>query len=350
MTVYKLAAAIFLTLCAEATAQTSFWTNSAVPVTKEDPDRQSTTVGLKFYSDVPGSVMGVRFFKGSRNTGTHVGTLWSSSGARLASVTFSGETSYGWQQATFSSPVSIAANTTYVISYSAPYGYYACDQYYSWTSLSASPLHVSGTTPGVYGYGSGTVFPASTWNRSNYWVDVVFKASSTTPTSPSTYSISGTISGVSAATVTLSGPVTGTTTTNSLGQFTFASRPNGSYIVAPSKSGYAFTPSTRSVTINGASVTGVNFTGAAVANPVPHTVSLNWKASTSTNLKGYYVYRADVAGGAYAKLNSLPLSATSYTDGSVASGRIYYYVTTAVNTSNVESSYSNQATAVVPSP
>ena len=351
MTVYKLATAIFLTLCAEATAQTSFWTNSAVPVTKEDPDRQSTTVGLKFYSDVPGTITAVRFYKGSRNTGTHVGTLWSSSGARLASVTFSGETSSGWQQASFSSPVSIAANTTYVVSYSAPYGYYACDQYYSWTSLSASPLHVSGTTPGVYGYGSGTVFPASTWNRSNYWVDVVFKASgSTTPTSPSTYSISGTVSGAAAATVTLSGAASRTSTTNSLGQFTFSSLPNGSYVVAPSKSGYTFLPSTTPVTINGTSVSGVTFTGKAVANPVPHTVSLSWKASTSTNLKGYYVYRADVAGGAYAKLNSSPISATSFTDGSVASGRIYYYVTTAVNTSNVESSYSNQATAVVPTP
>ena len=43
MTVYKLAAAIFLTLCAEATAQTSFWTNSAVPATKEESDTQSVT-------------------------------------------------------------------------------------------------------------------------------------------------------------------------------------------------------------------------------------------------------------------------------------------------------------------
>ena len=99
MTAYKLAAAIFLMLCAEATAQTSFWNNSAVPGTKEASDSQSVTVGLKFYSDVAGSVTGIRFYKGSRNTGTHVGTLWSSSGAKLASVTFSGETSSGWQQA-----------------------------------------------------------------------------------------------------------------------------------------------------------------------------------------------------------------------------------------------------------
>ena len=62
MTVYKLATAIFLTLCAEATAQTSFWTNSAVPATKEvTNDTKSVTLGLKFYSDVPGTDHGRPF-------------------------------------------------------------------------------------------------------------------------------------------------------------------------------------------------------------------------------------------------------------------------------------------------
>lgn len=348
MTVYKLTVAIFLTLCAEATAQTSFWTTSSAPVTKENSDAASVTVGLKFYSDVAGSITGIRFYKGSRNTGTHVGTLWSSSGAKLASVTFSGETASGWQQAAFSSPVNIAANTPYIVAYTAPYGRYASDQYYPWTNLNRTPLHVSGASPGVYAYGSGPMYPTNTYNSTNYWVDVIFQTSGST--TPSTYSISGTVSGVSATTVTLSGPVARSSTTDSLGKFTFASLPNGSYVVAPSKSGYTFTPSTKSVTINGASVTGVNFTGTAVTSSIPHTVSLSWNASTSTNIKGYYVYRADIAGGAYAKLNGSPVTATAYTDASVASGRTYYYVTTAVDTNNVESTYSNQATAVVPSP
>jgi hypothetical protein len=347
MTAYKLAAAIFLILCAQATAQTSFWNNSALPANQQESDTQSVTVGLKFYSDVAGSVTGIRFYKGALNTGTHVGTLWSSSGAKLASVTFSGETSSGWQQASFSSPVNIAANTPYIVAYTAPYGRYAGDQYYRWTNLNATPLRVSGTSPGVYAYGSGPTYPTNTWNSTNYWVDVVFK---TTSTSTTTYSISGTVSGAGATTVTLSGPVARSSTTDSLGKFTFASLPNGSYVVAPSKSGYTFTPSTKSVTINSASVTGVNFTGTAVANSISHTVSLSWNASTSTNIKGYYVYRADIAGGAYAKLNGSPVSATAYADGSVASGRTYYYVTTAVDTNNIESTYSNQATAVVPSP
>ena len=77
-------------------------------------------VGVKFTSDVSGTVTGIRFYKASKNTGTHVGNLWTASGRKLASATFTGETASGWQQVTFSSPVSINANTTYVASYFAP--------------------------------------------------------------------------------------------------------------------------------------------------------------------------------------------------------------------------------------
>ena len=65
MTVFKVFTAFALILCAEATAQTSFWTNSSVPTLREDSDNKSVTVGLNFYSDVPGSITGVRFYKGS---------------------------------------------------------------------------------------------------------------------------------------------------------------------------------------------------------------------------------------------------------------------------------------------
>ena len=53
---------------------------------------------MKFRSDVAGQVTGVRFYKGSGNTGTHIGNLWSSTGTLLASATFTGESASGWQQ------------------------------------------------------------------------------------------------------------------------------------------------------------------------------------------------------------------------------------------------------------
>lgn len=339
-----------------ATSQSSLWSQSAAPLFPEVSNTSSITLGLKFYTDVPGTITGVRFFKGPHNTGTHTGNLWSSTGTKLASVKFSTETASGWQQANFSSPISIVANTTYVISYTAPKGRQAQDQNYPWSTLSAGSLHVAGSSPGVHTNGSGALFPTSTWNNSNYWVDVVFTPSGTTPTptpSPdpitSTYIISGKVSG-SAATLTLSGAASKVTSTDGSGNYSFTGLPNGSYVVAPSQSGYTFTPSTVSAIINGVSVSGLNFTGTAVPAPVQHSVVLSWSASTSSNVAGYNLYRADVAGGAYAKVNGAPVATTSFVDSSVASGRTYYYVSTALDSNNAESTYSSQAVAVVPTP
>ena len=97
------------------------------------------------------------------------------------------------------------------------------------------------------------------------------------------------------------------TSTDGSGNYSFTGLPNGSYVVAPSQSGYTFTPSTVSAIINGVSVSGLNFTGTAVPAPVQHSVVLSWSASTSSNVAGYNLYRADVAGGAYAKVNGAPV-------------------------------------------
>jgi Abnormal spindle-like microcephaly-assoc'd, ASPM-SPD-2-Hydin len=78
-----------------------------------------------------------------------------------------------------------------------------------------------------------------------------------------------------------------------------------------------------------------------------HTVGLSWNASTS-QVVGYNVYRGTLAGGPYTKINGAVETSTSFTDNAVQGGTTYYYVTTAVDGNNVESGYSNQASAVVP--
>lgn len=86
-------------------------------------------------------------------------------------------------------------------------------------------------------------------------------------------------------------------------------------------------------------------TGVAVST---HTVSLNWTASTST-VTGYNVYRSTTNGSGYAKINSAVVTGVSYTDAStLQSGTTYYYVTTAVDSSGNESTYSNTASAPIP--
>jgi len=80
---------------------------------------------------------------------------------------------------------------------------------------------------------------------------------------------------------------------------------------------------------------------------VQHSVSLSWSPSNST-VTGYNIYRGTISGGPYAKINPAVDALTTYADGTVQSGQTYYYVTTAVDSSGVESTYSNQVTAQIP--
>jgi fibronectin type 3 domain-containing protein len=77
---------------------------------------------------------------------------------------------------------------------------------------------------------------------------------------------------------------------------------------------------------------------------------LNWTASTSSNLKGYNVYRGTQNGGPYTKITFTPVVGTSYTDTTALAGQTYYYVTTAVDNNNNESVYSNQTLGTIPTP
>ncbi|WP_199751903.1 N,N-dimethylformamidase beta subunit family domain-containing protein [Actinoplanes sp. ATCC 53533] len=160
----------------------SVWATSVIPGTPADSDTAAVEVGMKFRADVAGQVTAVRFYKGSGNSGTHVGHLWSATGTLLGTVTFSGETATGWQTATFATPVPVAAGTTYVVSYYAPAGRYAGDSGYFASGVDNGPLHalqngVDGPN-GIYRYGTGGGFPSNTWESTNYWVDVVFTPAS----------------------------------------------------------------------------------------------------------------------------------------------------------------------------
>ena len=147
----------------------------------------SIELGVKFRSSVNGFITGIRFYKGSSNTGTHTGTLWSLTGTQLATVTFSGESASGWQQATFGSPVPVTAGTTYVASYHTFTGFYSVTNNYFTTSTTRGPLTALATGidggNGVYLYGASG-FPNSTYQATNYWVDVVLGTSGADTVAP----------------------------------------------------------------------------------------------------------------------------------------------------------------------
>lgn len=160
-------------------AALSLWGPDAKPAQAAGNDPSPMELGMAVQFRVAGDIAGIRFYKGPGNTGTHTGHLWTTSGELLASVTFTNETAEGWQQASFATPVRIAAQTSYVISYHAPDGHYASDETFvaaagSATSpLRAVPAEGSGVR-GLYRYGPGGAFPDQPGNAGNYWVDVVF--------------------------------------------------------------------------------------------------------------------------------------------------------------------------------
>ena len=90
--------------------------------------------------------------------------------------------------------------------------------------------------------------------------------------------------------------------------------------------------------------------GGSMSVPAVHWVSLSWTASTSPGVAGYNVYRSQTSGSGYTKINSALVPSLAYNDSSVTPGQTYYYVATAVSTGGVESAYSNEASATVPSP
>jgi WD40 repeat protein len=169
----------------------SIWSNSATPTNPSIADPNAVELGVKFRSDMNGYITGIRFYKSTSNTGTHVGTLWSSNGQQLGRATFTNETASGWQQVNFATPVPITANTDYVASYHTKVGRYAGDQnFFANSGVDNAPLHalsngISGGN-GVYRYNANPAFPTNSFRASNYWVDIVFTTSTAPDTTPPT--------------------------------------------------------------------------------------------------------------------------------------------------------------------
>ena len=132
-------------------------------------------------------------------------------------------------------------------------------------------------------------------------------------TVPGTFTISGAISpsaGGNGATLTLSGVSTASATADSAGNYTFTGLASGTYVVAPSHTGYVYTPATQAVTVSGSNVTGVNFTATS-----QQTFSISGTISPATGGAG-----ATVTLSGPAASTSTSSSAGSYTFTGLLSG------------------------------
>jgi len=139
-----------------------------------DDTRNGVELGLKFQASRRLVVTGVRVYR--VDPGTVTGTLWNAEGKRLATGTFAPSAANGWQDLTFSRPVTIGADRTYVASYYSPATRYAFDYGFFTQELTRGPVtalrSVDGDPNGVHCYDVATCpsFPAGGFRDSSYWV------------------------------------------------------------------------------------------------------------------------------------------------------------------------------------
>ena len=152
------------------------------PASTITDDPTDYELGVKFTANQNGEITALRYYRGAADAGdTDVRTLhlWDGAGDSLGSVTITsnpGES--GWQSANLTTPIVITANTTYIASYGTTQNYAFSPNFFAgdWTgSDGILTAPASGTVGGngVYSLSPGTV-PTSTYNASNYWVDVIF--------------------------------------------------------------------------------------------------------------------------------------------------------------------------------
>ncbi len=182
---------------------------------------------------------------GSGTTYAVSGTITSSTGAALGGVSVSNGSS------------TVSTNSSGV---------------YTFTGL------INGTytlTPSLSGYTFAPATRSVSVNGAN-----VSGQSFTGTSTTSSYSVSGTITTSAGAAISGVSVSNGSSTvsTNSSGVYTFTGLINGTYTLTPSLSGYTFSPATRSVSVNGANVSGQSFTGTASAG--------NWLSQSGTLTNG----------------------------------------------------------------
>jgi Domain of unknown function (DUF4347)/Domain of unknown function (DUF4082) len=136
-------------------------------------------LGTEFVSAKAGKIDAIRYYKAASETGSHTGNIWSSTGTLLGSVAFTNETASGWQQQALTTPLNIAANTTYVVSVNAN-SYFAVSGNAIATTITNGDLSaVADGSNGVYN-STPAAFPTAS-NNSNYFRDIVFTPTVVTP-------------------------------------------------------------------------------------------------------------------------------------------------------------------------
>ena len=311
--------------------------NVNLAITNNGPS--TFTIPLSGSGVTPGTLTATSVSFGSVQVGsssTQTATLTNSGGASLtvSQATLSGTT---FTMSGLSLPLTLSAGQSFTFSVT-----FTPQSAGSATNSITLVSNASGTTPSISLSGTGTAAGQLSVNPGSLsFGSVEVGASKSMPATLSATgsSVTVTSASVNSAEFTLGGltlpltiPAGGTASLT----LTFT----------PQASGAASATVSFATSASGAASESASGTGTA---PIQHSVALSWSPSTSS-VSGYNVYRGSTTGGPYAKLTSSVDGSTTYTDTSVQAGDTYYYVTTSVGTDGTESSYSNQVSAVIPTP
>ena len=154
--------------------------NVATPVDVDQVNGEGVELATRFYTTIPGQILGIRFYKGPLDTGLHTGSLRAADGTVIETTTFSSETPSGWQYQAFTSPVTIAANTEYLASYFNPTGHFVrTARTFTYANLKSTwlvaPMSTAQAPNGLYRSGVSGPPDSPAYQDSCYFVDVVFR-------------------------------------------------------------------------------------------------------------------------------------------------------------------------------
>jgi hypothetical protein len=173
---------------ATSTSDLSFWADLPTPTNFDATEIGNLELGVKFQVDVPGTIKSVRFYKATVEDAVNIPvSVWTTGGTLVGQTTVS-VSGTGWKTATFTSPLPVSPDTTYIASYHVnsatpgqAIGYPYTSQYFSSSGVDNGPLHAlaSGLDGGngVYRNSATPAAPNQTFNSTNYWIDVVFTGS-----------------------------------------------------------------------------------------------------------------------------------------------------------------------------
>jgi hypothetical protein len=147
---------------------------------------QGIELGLKIVPNMNGYITALRFYKPLMSSATsHVGRVWDGQENLLATATTLGESDYGWQEATLSTPLFVNRGQVYIISfgfletsYQATFGQFTAPMttagFVAYPSGdSRNTASGSGTANSVYTYVAGQ-YPGSPGMNNYYHIDAVF--------------------------------------------------------------------------------------------------------------------------------------------------------------------------------